>query len=149
MTVTIIIQGAGMGFVFVPLQIVAFYTLAPALRAQGAALLSLMRNIGSAVGIAITSALLDRQTQYEHAVLSQYVTPFSRPLQSGGTVSQMLNPASPAGAALLNSMINTQAQIIAYVDDYKLLFVTTMPALLCLFVLRGPPLAKSLRRLSE
>ena len=141
MTTTIIIQGAGLGFVFVPLQVVAFYTLSPALRTQGTGLLSLVRNVGSAIGISITSALLDRQSQVEHSVLAQYITPFARPLQVGGAVSKMLNPASPAGASLLNTLINTQAQIIAYVDDYKLMLLTMVPAVACLLLMRKPPAA--------
>jgi DHA2 family multidrug resistance protein len=139
MTTTIIIQGAGLGFVFVPLQVVAFYTLTPALRTQGTALLSLMRNVGSAIGISITSALLDHETQYEHADLAQFITPFERPLQAGGTVSHMLNPATPGGASLLDSLINTQAQIIGYIDDYKFMLLTTIPAVACLFLMKKPP----------
>ncbi len=139
MIITLIIQGAGLGFVFVPLQIIAFYTVPGALRTQGTALLSLMRNVGSAIGIAVTSAMLDRMTHYEHAVLAQFVTPFARPLQTGGAVSRMLNPNTPAGAALLDSTINTQAQIIAYIDDYKLMLLSTLPAMACLLLMRKPP----------
>jgi DHA2 family multidrug resistance protein len=135
----IIIQGAGLGFVFVPLQVVAFYTLSPALRTQGTALLSLLRNVGSAIGISVTSALLDHEAQYEHANLAQFITPFERPLQAGGAVSKMLDPSKPGGAALLNSMINTQSQIIGYIDDYKLLLLTTIPAVACLLLMRKPP----------
>ena len=145
MAVTIIIQGFGLGFVFVPLQVVAFYTVSPELRTQGTALLSLVRNVGSAIGISLTSALLTRQTQVEHAVLTQYVTPFSRPLQAGGAVSKMLDPSTASGAALLNSMIDTQAQIIAYVDDYKFLFLTILPAAACLLLMRRAPSASAPR----
>jgi DHA2 family multidrug resistance protein len=143
MMITIIIQGAGLGFVFVPLQVVAFYTLPADLRTQGTSVLSLGRNVGSAIGISITSALLDHQTHYEHAVLTQFITPFTRPLQTGGTITKMLNPTTPGGANLLDSLINTQAQIIAYVDDYKLLLITTIPAMLCLLLMRGPAAAKT------
>ncbi len=143
MMITIIIQGAGLGFVFVPLQVVAFYTLPADLRTQGTSVLSLGRNVGSAIGISITSALLDHQTHYEHAVLTQFITPFARPLQAGGTITKMLNPNTPGGANLLDSLINTQAQIIAYVDDYKLLLITTIPAMLCLLLMRGPAAAKA------
>jgi DHA2 family multidrug resistance protein len=139
MAVTIIIQGAGLGFVFIPLQVVAFYTLAPGLRTQGTALLSLLRNVGSAIGVSVTSALLDHQAQYEHANLAQFVTPFARPLQAGGAVSRMLDPTTPGGASLLNSFINTQAQIIGYIDVYKMMLLTTVPAVACLFLMRKPP----------
>ncbi len=135
---TIFIQGAGLGFVFLPLQVVAFYTLPAELRTQGASLLSLVRNVGSAIGISVTTSLLDHAGQYEHANLAQFITPFARPLQVGGQVSHLLNPATPGGAVLLNSMVSTQAQIIAYMDDYKLLLFTTIPAMACLLLMRRP-----------
>ena len=138
MIVTIVIQGIGLGFVFVPLQVVSFFTMKAELRTQGAALLSLVRNVGSAIGISITSALLDHQTQYEHAELAQFITPFARPLQAGGAVSRMLDPSTPSGAMMLNSMINTQAQVIAYIDDYKFLLMTVLPATACLLLMRKP-----------
>jgi DHA2 family multidrug resistance protein len=135
---TIIIQGAGLGFVFVPLQVVAFYTMPPALRTQGTAQLSLVRNVGSAIGISLTSALLDRAAQGEHANLAQYITPFYRPLQGGGAVSHLLNPTTKSGAAMLNTMINTQSQVIAYIDDYKFLLLTVLPSAACLLLMRKP-----------
>ncbi len=138
MVTTIIIQGLGLGFVFVPLQVVAFYTLAPALRTQGTALLSLLRNVGSAIGIAVTSALLERMTIYMHANLMTQITPFSRALQAGGAVSQLWNPATKSGAAQLDSLVTTQAQIIAYMDDYKFMFLATLPAIACLLLMRRP-----------
>jgi DHA2 family multidrug resistance protein len=136
---TIALQGAAIGFVFVPLQVIAYQTLAPALYTQGAALLALLRSVGSAIGVSVTTYMLDRQTQVEHAELSQYVTPFARPLQAGGEVSRMLDPHTLGGASMLNSIIGTQSQIIAYVDDYKLMLLTTLPAILCLFFMRRPP----------
>jgi DHA2 family multidrug resistance protein len=77
-------------------------------------------------------------SQYEHANLAQFITPFERPLQAGGAVTKMLNPTTPGGASLLNSLIDTQAQIIGYIDDYKLMLITTIPAVLCLFLMRPP-----------
>jgi DHA2 family multidrug resistance protein len=145
MIITIIIQGLGLGFVFVPLQVVAFYTMKVEMRTQGAALLSLVRNVGSAIGISLTSALLDHQTQYEHADLAQFITPFARPLQAGGAVSRMLDPTTSSGAAMLNSTINTQAQVIAYIDDYKFLLMTVLPAAACLLLMSKPGKAKAAR----
>ena len=68
------------------------------------------------------------------------VTPFNRALQFGAPMSghahQWLNPATPGGAALLDRIVNQQAQIVAYVDDYVLLIATTLPALLLLLLMR-------------
>ena len=50
----------------------------------------------------------------------------------------MLDPATAHGAAMLDQIINQQAQIIAYIDDYRLMIFTTLPALLLLFLMRRP-----------
>ncbi len=66
-------QGAGLGLVFTPLQVLAFATLAPALRTEAAALFSLVRNIGAAIGVSVTSALLAHNTQALHAMIGAHV----------------------------------------------------------------------------
>ena len=66
------------------------------------------------------------------------VNPFNRALQALGSANEWLDPASPHGAAMLDQMINHQAQIIAYVNDYVLMIFTTMPALLLLLLMRRP-----------
>jgi DHA2 family multidrug resistance protein len=96
--------------------------------------------VGSAIGISITSALLDRETHVEHAVLTQYITPFNRMLQSGAA-GHLLAPAKPGGASLLDQMITTQAQIIGYIDDYKFLLLTVIPSAACLLLMRRPKAA--------
>ncbi len=141
---TITIQGAGLGLVFVPLQIIAFYTLPADLRTQGASMLALVRSVGAAIGVSLTTWLLDHMTQYEHGVLAGGITPFTRSLQVGGNVSAMLNPHTAMGAAQLDGMVGTQASIIAYVDDFKFMMLSTLPAFACLFLMRKPPDAEAL-----
>ncbi len=132
--VTIILQGAGMGLVFMPLQVLAFATLPAPLRTEGASLFSLLRNIGAAIGVSVTATVLARNTQALHEVIGSSVTPFNRNLAAVGA----LDPTTPRGAALLDSLVTHQAQIIAYVDDYVLLICTTLPAILLLLVMRPP-----------
>jgi DHA2 family multidrug resistance protein len=134
MAMTVFVQGIGSGVVFCTLQVVAFSTLPAHLRTQGTSMMNLLRNIGSAIGISVVSALIERQSQYEHAVLTQFVTPFSRPLQAAG----LLNPATSSGAAVLNGMIDFQSQVIAYSDAYKFLLLASFPAILCIFMVRRP-----------
>lgn len=136
MVETIVIQGFGMGLIFVPLQVAAFYTLAPDLRTQGTSFLNLIRNVGSAIGISITTALLSHATQYMHADISQVIKPFWRPLQVGGAVSHFLNPQTPGGAALLDQIVNYQAQIIAYMNDFKFMSLMAIPGILSLLLMR-------------
>ncbi|MEJ0016981.1 MAG: DHA2 family efflux MFS transporter permease subunit [Acetobacteraceae bacterium] len=140
---TITVQGFGLGFLFIPLQMVAFATLPVMLRTDGASLFSLARNIGAAIGVSVTSAMLAHNTQALHAEIGASVTPFNRALQDGGAVQQHWDPATRHGAAVLDHIINQQAQIIAYANDYKMMIFTTLPALLLLFLMRRPRQAPS------
>ncbi len=133
--VNTMIQGAGLGFVFIPLQVIAFATLAPELRTDATSLLSLVRNVGSAVGVSATFALLAHNTQVAHAALASHVTPFNAAVRAAGA---LLDPATTKGAALLDALINQQAAIIAYLDDFKAMLIVTAPAVLLLFLMRRP-----------
>ncbi len=133
-----IIQGAGLGFVFIPLQVIAFATLAPQFRTNGTALLSLFRNVGSAIGVSVTETLLTRNTQIEHSVLAGYVTPFNRALQGSHAIADAIGPATAHGAAALEQIIQRQASIIAYNDDFWFMMVISIPTLLLLLLMRRP-----------
>src|SRR6185369_11706101 len=61
-----IVQGFGLGFVFVPLSTVAFASLPGHLRTEGTAILTLVRNIGSSVGISVVIAQLTESTTRAH-----------------------------------------------------------------------------------
>ena len=130
----IFIQGLGIGLVFLPLQVVSFATLPAELRTDAASLMSLSRNVGSAVGVAITSNALVRNTQIVHSQITETITPFNRALQA----SKMLDPATAHGAALLDEIVTRQALVIAYIDDYKLMIMTSLPALLLLLLMQRP-----------
>ena len=137
--VTIMIQGAGLGLLFIPLQVLAFATLPSHYRTDGASLFSLFRNLGAAIGVSVTSSVLVHNTQALHEEIGGAVTPFNRALMNGGTaVSQLWDPATRQGAAMLDRVIHQQAQIIAYADDYKMMIFTTAPILLLLLLMRRP-----------
>jgi DHA2 family multidrug resistance protein len=127
-----ILQGAGLGFVFIPLQVIAFATLDPALRTEGTALLSLLRNVGSAIGISVTGALVTQNSQVEHSILSGFITPLNRAISAG------MSPATAHGAQVMNRILTRQAEIIAYNDDWKLMMLMALPMLLMLLLMRGP-----------
>ena len=66
-------QGFGLGFVFVPLNTLAFATLPAAYRTNGTALWTLIRSIGSSVGISIVIAQLTSMTTQFHSQLAEHV----------------------------------------------------------------------------
>ena len=73
-----VVQGIGLGFLFVPLSATALSTLSPEQRTEGAGFYNLARNVGSSVGISVVNALLTRNTQVNHASIVEHVTPLNR-----------------------------------------------------------------------
>src|SRR6476619_2511826 len=72
-----VVQGLGLGLIFVPLQTLAFETLAARFRTTGAALLNLSRNIGGSIGISVVSTELVRMTQVAHADMATHINEHS------------------------------------------------------------------------
>jgi DHA2 family multidrug resistance protein len=132
-----VIQGIGLGLVFVPLSAATFATLTPAMRAEGTAIYSLVRNIGSSIGIALVQTLLVRNTQIAHASLGAHVNYANPALQDAG-ISSIYNLANGAGMTALNGEITRQASMIAYVDDYWLMMILTLAVIPLLLLVRKP-----------
>ena len=108
------------------------------MRTEGAALFSLLRNLGSAIGVSVAITLLARNTQAMHEMIGAAITPFNRALQAGDLTQRWLGPTTQHGAVMLDRLINEQAQIVAYANDYVLLIMATVPAWLLLLVVRLP-----------
>jgi DHA2 family multidrug resistance protein len=134
------IQGVGMGLVFVPMNMVAFATLSPHLRTSGAGLTNLMRNIGSAIGVSLTSSILASSIQTIHAQLSSHASPFNRALGVNGPSMQM-NPQIPFGLANLNSLIEYRAQVQAYANDFLFMFLISLPVFAVIWLMKRPSFA--------
>jgi DHA2 family multidrug resistance protein len=131
-------QGFGTGLVYVPLAAITFATLSPALRNEGTAVFSLIRNIGSSVGISVVTTLFVRNSQVMHSRLADQVTPFS-------DILHLHAPGALGGAgglAALNATVNGQAAMIAYVNDFKLMMVLTLCAVPLVALLRRGAAAK-------
>ena len=132
------VQGIGVGFTYVPLSTVCFATLAPRYRSEGASIFNLLRNIGSSIGISSVQALLVRNTQILHASLADRITPFADRLRPPA----LYGPSLTHGLAALNTAVTRQAEWIAFLDDFKLMFLLTVACLPLLLLLNtGRPAA--------
>jgi DHA2 family multidrug resistance protein len=128
-----ITQGLGLGFIFVPLSTVTFATLAPRYRNEGTAMFSLMRNIGSSIGISVVMTRLAQGTQANHSLLIESLTPYRALLQ----FPDAWNPASEVGLAALNAEVGRQAATMAFLQDFRLMMVVVLAAIPLLLLLRG------------
>ncbi|MDB5635201.1 MAG: multidrug resistance protein, partial [Bradyrhizobium sp.] len=123
-----IVQGFGFGLVFVPLSTVAFLTLPNHLRTDGTSMLTLMRNVASSIGISVVIAQLTEGSRRAYAVLSEHVTPFNHAMQMPD-VRGLIDMSTDKGRAMMDALVNIQAQIIAFSHDYQLVMVVTLCAI--------------------
>jgi DHA2 family multidrug resistance protein len=115
-----LVQGLGMGFVFIPLSTVAFLTLAPRYRTDGTSMLTLVRNVASSVGISVVIANLTSKTTVFYSQLAEHVTPFNDALQAPD-VARLLDLATDQGRAIMDQILTLQAVVMAYANDFMLL----------------------------
>ena len=132
-----VIQGFGLGFIFPPLTTITFTTLEPRLRNDGTALFSLLRNLGSSIGISIVITYLVEKTQTNHAIFSEQIHLFSQPLQQA-IQNKLVDINSAEGLALINAIVTKEAATLAYLQDFRLMMWISLAALPLIFLLRAP-----------
>jgi DHA2 family multidrug resistance protein len=130
----LILQGFGLGMIFVPLSAIAFSTLPAHLRSEAAGLFSLLRTIGSSVGISVVATILSRHTQIAWNQLGGFINPYN-PALTGYLQSIHMNMQEPLAILILGKQLATQAQMISFVDVYAFIswsFAAMLPLVLLL-----------------
>jgi DHA2 family multidrug resistance protein len=130
------LQGFGMGCMFVPMSSVAFATLEPRYRTDGSGLYSLARNIGSSIGIAILMAALAIYYRQNREVLVTHINPFNAVLNNMHL--GILDPGNAAGLEMLNNLVQREALMLGYLDDFRLMMLVTLATMPLVLILRPP-----------
>ena len=136
--VTGLVQGAGLGLVFIPLNLMAFATLGPQHRTEGASLLNLARNIGGSVGISIVTVLLARNVQTNHEVIGSHIPDLGIGA-ADPVLSSALGTTTDQLVSIADGLVNQQAAMIASLDDFKLMMILTLCAIPLVLLLKRPP----------
>jgi DHA2 family multidrug resistance protein len=130
-----VIQGLGVGLVYVPLSTVAFTTLPAHLRNEGTAFFNLLRNLGSSLGISVVMFLLTQNTQRVHSAMVEHITPYNAHANPAA-LAEHIGTTTIKGLAGLNAVITDQASMIAYLDDFYLMMILTLLTIPFLFMIK-------------
>ena len=131
------VQGIGLGLIFIPLNVMAFGTLPPHQRTEGASLMNLSRNIGASVGISVVTALLGAGIQRNHEELGARL-PDMGTYAHDPIVAAVIGSSTDRLLAVANGIVNQQAAMIAYLNDFKLMMLLTAGALPLVLLLKRP-----------
>jgi DHA2 family multidrug resistance protein len=138
------ILGAGLAFLFVPINTAAFYFVAPDKTSNATGLINLSRNIGGSCGIAFATTLLARRMQYHQSVLVEHVTPYSDTYRqlvqdAAGMLVQQgqnLGLATKQAQALVYGMVQRQAAMLSFVDNFWIMGVIFLCAIPLMFLMK-------------
>jgi DHA2 family multidrug resistance protein len=111
-----LLMGLGMPPIFVPMSVVAYATLPQSLRAEAGALLTLVRNIGSGIGVSLAVALLARSTQMNQSYLVEKLSIFDT-----DRWGPLVRAAGDNAGVAAMSEISRQAAAIAYASDFRVM----------------------------
>jgi DHA2 family multidrug resistance protein len=131
-----LLQGLGMGLVFIPLQVSAFATLPPRLRTDGSSLLNLFRSLGASVGISLMTLILGRNIQLGHQDLGSHITASTGSIVDVSTIDRY-QALGDAALRLVDAEVNRQAAMIAYINDFYLMMWITIVAAPLTLLMRG------------
>jgi DHA2 family multidrug resistance protein len=120
-----LIQGLGMGLVFIPMNSMAFATLPPSMRTEASSLLNLSRSIGASVGISVVNTLIARNIQVSHQDLGSHVNSSMVSSIDVSTIDRF-QAVGTTVLTTIDGLINQQAAMIAYIDDYYLMMWLTL-----------------------
>jgi DHA2 family multidrug resistance protein len=132
-----IIQGFGLGFIFAPLTTICFATLPAHLRTDGTSIYSLLRNVGSSVGISTAVAMVARMTQINHASLVERVDP-TNPIFRANAMPHGFGLNTQLGLAMFDGEVTRQASAIAYLNDFRLMMFMTALVVPLAYLMRNP-----------
>ncbi|MGD0129944.1 MAG: DHA2 family efflux MFS transporter permease subunit [Terriglobia bacterium] len=139
-----IYQSAGMAFLFVPINVMAFYFIPKEKINNATGIINLARNIGGSVGIAGVVTMLARRAQYHQAVLVGHMTPLDTAYRAMlGGASQMLTArgSDPAMAAhqaqgLAYGLLMRHSTMLAFLDDFWLMGVVILIMIPFMFLMK-------------
>jgi MFS transporter, DHA2 family, multidrug resistance protein len=141
-----VFSGFALGFVFVPLTVIATGTLNNEQIGNATGIYNLMRNVGGSFGIAMVTTMLARGAQAHQAAMVSHLTPYdpvfrerlSQMVSGFAEHSNVVTATQQAYGAMYQTLVR-QATLLAYIDNFRLL------AFLCLICMPAGLLFKKVR----
>ena len=137
-----VVQGFGVGLLFAPLNTLAYVSLNPIHRTEGTIVSTMVRSLGSSLGISLIQASLTHNSALAHARLAERISG-GDPIVAAGLPAGM-NPDLPGGLAALNGEVTRQAAMLGYDSIFAWMALGVVFLIPLLLLMRAPPPAQPL-----
>jgi DHA2 family multidrug resistance protein len=146
-----IIQGAGMSFVFVPLTTLTMEPIPQEELGYATSLYSVMRNIGSSVGISFVTTFVARRSQFHQSILVAQVTPYNQQFrtllgQAGDLMAQGGSDpvtANRQGIATIYGILQRQSSLLSFVEAFHIMAILYLLCTVLIFIMKKPKHARA------
>jgi DHA2 family multidrug resistance protein len=140
------LQSFGLAFLFIPINVAAFAFVPKEKTNMGTGIINLARNIGASVGIATVTTLLERRTQVHESQLMEHVNVYSsayRNMLNGFktvlvSAGHSTTDATVRAQGMIAALVQKQAAMLAFVDNFKMLGVVFLIVIPVLLMLKRP-----------
>jgi MFS transporter, DHA2 family, multidrug resistance protein len=141
-----VVSRMGTAFLFVPINVMAFYFVPKGKMNNASGLINLSRNIGASTGISFVTTMLDRRAQFHQDVLSgnmQGTNPhFQGALHRITHMLMMRGPDSSVHAAvqaqgLMYQELQRQAMMMSFVDNFRTMAIICLLVIPLMLVMKG------------
>src|SRR6266545_4954170 len=139
-----LVSGVGVGFIFVPLNTLALATIPREKMGNATALVNVVRNLGGGIGVALMTTMLARRSQWHHSSLVSHINVWDA--ETAERLRMWAAYFSAQGAdeftaqrramGVLYHEVTRQVQLLAFADDFWLLFILFCGSLVLLPLLR-------------
>ena len=140
-----VVSRMGTAFLFVPINVMAFYFVPKGKMNNASGLINLSRNIGASTGISFVTTMLDRRAQFHQDVLSGNLQGTNMHFQAAlHRITQMLmmrEPNSVHAAVQAQGMIyqelQRQAMMMSFVDNFRTMAIICLLVIPLMLVMKG------------
>ncbi|MGA9854819.1 MAG: DHA2 family efflux MFS transporter permease subunit [Gammaproteobacteria bacterium] len=139
-----VIFSISLAFLFIPINVAAYAGLPIEKSSNASALINMSRNLGSSIGISLATAWLSRRAQYHQSLLVQQVNNFNPNYHQAvqglshlfASVSQGASQAMAKANGAIYETIVQQANMLAFLDDFKALAICALALVPLAFLLK-------------
>jgi MFS transporter, DHA2 family, multidrug resistance protein len=139
-----IVSRFGVAFLFVPINVIAFYYVAPQKTNDATGLINLARNVGGSMGISFVTTLLDRGAQANQNILAAHITPNNYQFQAAiqalarrlVTAGQSVTHAQQSAQQIFYSSLQGQAMMLSFIRDFRIMAYLCLGMIPFMFILK-------------